>query len=627
MRWFDDLWLQEGFAEFMAYKTLEHVMPQYNAWKAFYERNKQAAYLTDSTKGTTPIYQEIPNLSAAKSAYGNIVYRKAPSFLRQAEFYLGEDKFQTAVRAFLKKHEYANATWQDLVSEFEAASGERLQNWTAQWVTQAGMPIIRMRRHQIRRFCMESSMSRDRLQWNEKFVVLQVEGDYRNKVEVEWTRSTVSLKPGDSHGQCSTTNRDPDNPQLIFPNYQDYGYGIFLLDDKSRDYVLKNIQNEKDDFLRSMMWGSLWDSVREAELDPREYVELAIKNLPVEKDETITASVLGRVSTAMTYYLSEPPPSGGGQKAGASSTNWPPANAGGSDPSQKAGASSTNWPPAYAGGSDTGGNASVNERAPTQPSTARSLTVASLPVRLEAMLIDRMRTAPTLGQRITYYRAFLNMVSTENGRSVLKEMLRNAGSIAAGAVGAGKKAPVTTVPGTDKYTATAEIPLKSKDKFDIVTRLAILNDPDAPKLLADLEKTETSDDAKRYAYAAKAAFPTKETKEKFWNDFVSNKEISENWIEAAFGPFNSPRHADLTLPYLERALAELPNLKRSRKIFFVNGWLGAFIGGQRSQIALDIVNKFLEGNPNLDRDLRLKILENADVIERAVRIRSKFGQS
>ena len=66
MKWFDDLWLKEGFAEFMAYKTLEKVMPEYNAWKVFYERNKQAAYLTDSTKGTTPIYQPIANLSAAK---------------------------------------------------------------------------------------------------------------------------------------------------------------------------------------------------------------------------------------------------------------------------------------------------------------------------------------------------------------------------------------------------------------------------------------------------------------------------------------------------------------------------------------------------------------------------------
>ena len=66
MKWFDDLWLKEGFAEFMAYKTLEKVMPEYNAWKIFYERNKQAAYLTDVTRGTTPIYQEIPNLVVGK---------------------------------------------------------------------------------------------------------------------------------------------------------------------------------------------------------------------------------------------------------------------------------------------------------------------------------------------------------------------------------------------------------------------------------------------------------------------------------------------------------------------------------------------------------------------------------
>jgi aminopeptidase N len=71
-------------------------------------------------------------------------------------------------------------------------------------------------------------------------------------------------------------------------------------------------------------------------------------------------------------------------------------------------------------------------------------------------------------------------------------------------------------------------------------------------------------------------------------------------------------------------LAELPNLKRSRKIFFVNGWLAAFIGGQKSQEALDIVNKFLVDNPGLDRDLRLKVLENVDVVERAVKIRRRF---
>ena len=166
----------------------------------------------------------------------------------------------------------------------------------------------------------------------------------------------------------------------------------------------------------------------------------------------------------------------------------------------------------------------------------------------------------------------------------------------------------------------------TKDKFDIVTKLLIRGDPEEASLLARLERSETSDEAKRYAYAAKAGVATAENKAKFWTDFTTNKDISESWIESSLGAFNSPRHADLTLPYLERALAELPKLKRDRKIFFVDGWLGAFIGGHKSEQALAIVNKFLSDNPNLDKDLRLKILENLDVIERAVKIRSKYAE-
>ncbi len=166
--------------------------------------------------------------------------------------------------------------------------------------------------------------------------------------------------------------------------------------------------------------------------------------------------------------------------------------------------------------------------------------------------------------------------------------------------------------------------LNTTDNFDSVTRLQIRGDPEAPALLASLDKTETSDDARRYAYAAKAGIPTADNKAKYWNDFLSNKHISESWIESALDPFNSIRHADLTQQYLTRALAELPNLKRTRKIFFVNNWLAEFIGGQRDEKALAIINKFLADNPSLDNDLRLKILENSDLIERAIKIRAKY---
>jgi aminopeptidase N len=555
MKWFDDLWLKEGFATFMGFKALEKIMPEMNAWKAFYERNKQSAYQTDATKGTTPIYQEIPNLSAAKSAYGNIVYSKAPSFLRQAEFYLGEKEFQTAVRSFLKKHEFANATWQDLVTEFEIAKKEDLKDWANDWVTKRGMPVIRIAKNDLHEYSelgkphdtavvysfQQSDILNGNNSWLMKTKVYQQFED--KKVEIEEAKVGRKVQPGSlgfarySTYIYSNQNFKPDLPQLIFPNYQDYGYGIFLLDEKSRNYILANVQNEKDDFLRAMMYGSLWDAVREAELNPKDYVELVIKNVATEKDETIVSSMLGRANTAMNYYLDDK-------------------------------------------------------------------TRESLAPKLEEILIGKMQTAETPGQRITFYRSFLNVASSEKAREILRNL----------------------------YTEKLQIKdfkLKLKDRYDILTRLGILNDEfgraEIYKHFAE-QVDKISDEERRYIYASGASIPEKDVKEKYFEKFVNDKVISENWIEAAFVPFNSIRQSALTLPYLEKALNELPNLKKNRKIFFVNGWLGAFIGGQKSEESLNIVNKFLADHPNLDRDLRLKILENADVIERAVKIRKKFGQ-
>ena len=448
MRWFDDLWLKEGFAEFMAYKTLEKVMPEYNAWKIFYERNKQAAYLTDSTKGTTPIYQEIPNLSAAKSAYGNIVYRKAPSFLRQAEFYLGEDKFQTAVRQFLKKHEFANAEWTDLVQEFETASKQDLKDWADVWVKKRGMPIVRATNKPLAQpeksnvgadypndtvYLTQSDVLGEKGIWEMKTKVL-IGNDVNSKTILQ----KFDINDSSSKNVLKSGSRIP-SPKYVFPNYQDYGYGIFLLDEKSRDYVLKNIQNEKDDFLRTMMWGSLWDSVRETELAPKDYVELVIKNINVETDESTIQTLLGRVSTAMNYYLSD----------------------------------------------------KQHEE---------------LTPEVEKVLLGGMLKAKTSGQKITFYRAYLNLASSEDAQRMLKKILKSDGKpieleTQAALIG---KMPQLELP-----------PLRTKDKFDIVTKLLILENKrrilgktEAEEMLYELEKTETSDEAKRFDYEDKAGIAT-----------------------------------------------------------------------------------------------------------------------
>jgi aminopeptidase N len=167
--------------------------------------------------------------------------------------------------------------------------------------------------------------------------------------------------------------------------------------------------------------------------------------------------------------------------------------------------------------------------------------------------------------------------------------------------------------------------LRSRDRFDIIRALMAAGDERAPALLKKRSEEDKSDDARRYAYAAAAAWPDAATKKNYFGQYSGDKGPAESWIEASLGPFNTPRQSELTLPYLEPALAELPTLKRTRKIFFVNGWLAAFIGGQCSARAVASVRDFLARSTALDRDLRLKVLESSDGLERCVRIRSKYA--
>ena len=531
MRWFDDLWLKEGFATFMAYKAIAEILPQQNAWKVFYQRTKPGAYTTDVTKGTTPIFQEIPNLSAAKSAYGNIVYLKAPSMLKQAEFFLGADKFQQAVRAFLKDHAFGNAEWADLVKAFEKSSGRKLDTWAAAWVRRRGLARVRADwsmnlAGRINRLTLtQEDALREGGAWPMRVKLLLA----HESAPPEVLTVTLSDK-GETRVQEARGRR---RPAYVFANYEDYGYGLFLLDEKSRAYVLENLGKVKDAFLRALLWGALWDSVREAELDPSLYVELAIKLIPQERDEVTAQGVLSRVQTAFNRYL---------------------------------------------------GDAERRELAP----------------RLERALAERMIKAETAGLRITSFRAFQSIAVTSEARATLKKILRDE----------------LKIPGMQ---------LRSRDRFDIITALLMGDDADAPALLEAQSKADKTDDGSRYAYAAGAARSDAATKERYFQQYTTESKLAESWIEASFLPFNTIQQAELTLPYLDGALRVLPQLKRTRKIFFVNGWLAAFIGGQCSERAQTVVQDFLQRESSLDRDLRLKVLEVADGLERCVRIRKRYA--
>jgi aminopeptidase N len=530
MRWFDDLWLKEGFAQYMAYHALNSLKPNENVWKRFYQAIKPAAYAIDSTQGTTPIYQDIPNLKDAKSAYGAIVYSKAPGVIKQLAFVVGDDQFRDGLRLYLKEHTYANAEWNDLVHALERTSKKPLGPWADAWIKRRGMPQV-----DVEVYCdldqgnstsitltQHDALDKGNLWPIATQVELYYRGGRRYYLRAEWSSKETHLARI-MNGQC---------PDYVFANAHDYAYGRFLLEKKNRAAAMRALKaGTQDVFERALLWGSLWDSVREAELDPRDYIELALENLPEEKDESLAQSIIGRTITALHRYV--------------------------------------------------------------RPEIRKQLAP-----KMEALAAGQMLHSPSQDMRITWFRALRGVAETAKARGQLKDML------------SGK----LTVPGVE---------LRPLDRWNIVESLIAQNDPDAAAVLAAEEKRDSSGDGKKYAYMAAAARQDAATKKQYFDEYLHDTARPEDWIEISLGSFNWWNQSELTLPYLSLALDALPQVKRERKIFFMLAWLNAFIDGQQSAAAQKQVHDFLN-TAALDKDLRLKILEVVDELDRTVKIRGKY---
>jgi aminopeptidase N len=298
MRWFDDLWLKEGFATYMAAKMQAALDPKSEAWKTFYLRNKPAAYAVDASLGTTPVWQRLANLDQAKSNYGAIVYNKAPSVLKQLNYLVGDDAFRAGVGAFLGRHAYANATWRDLLAAIGTAAGRDLTAWGEQYILRPGLPVL------------ETARDADGITVTQRPAQPTVSGPgawpVRAELLVRGDGASQLRRPVALAGAETRVAVAADPAALVFPNAGDEAYALVLLDSASVAWAERHLAapgDVGDPLLRAQLWGALWDLVREARLAPTRYLALAERALPDERDEQLAGSVLGRVTRAATRYL------------------------------------------------------------------------------------------------------------------------------------------------------------------------------------------------------------------------------------------------------------------------------------------------------------------------------------
>ena len=296
MRWFDDLWLKEGFATYMAAKALADLEPASDAWKTFYQSNKPAAYGVDQTTGTTPLWQELSNLDQAKSAYGAIVYNKAPSVLKQLNYLVGEQAFQLGrasvpQRSRLRERYLAGPARRDRNGRQEVA--RRIRQELHASTRHAGGPAeADGARRQDREARTRAAGRRSRCRAPEPgrcgrsccwLTATRARNDWRRS---RWNCPPITTDVIAARGKPA--------PAFVFANYQDYGYFVTLLDSSSvRSLSDGELGRVSDGFLRTMLWGALWDQVRDAQLAPERFAGLALAELPREKDEQIVPVLLG----------------------------------------------------------------------------------------------------------------------------------------------------------------------------------------------------------------------------------------------------------------------------------------------------------------------------------------------
>ena len=309
MTWWNDLWLNESFAEFTSTLATAEITRWNQAWTTFQTLEKGWAYNQDQLSSTHPVAAEINDLHDVEVNFDGITYAKGASVLAALVGYVGRENFFAGIQRYLSAHAYSNAELGDLLRELEAVSGRDLSSWTRLWLQEAGVTTLRLE------------------------VVTDADGvitqaAVRQEIPAD---SPASLRPHRvAIGSYSPTGRGADTrlertgcteldvdgeltqvPELVGAkradvlvlNDDDLTYAKVRLDDESLSHGLTNIETFAESLPRSIVLASAWDMVRDGELAASHFLNAALQALDVEEHSSVIQGLLGRITTCLSAFL------------------------------------------------------------------------------------------------------------------------------------------------------------------------------------------------------------------------------------------------------------------------------------------------------------------------------------
>ena len=303
MRWFNDVWLKEVMANFMAAKMVNPSFPEMNHDLRFLLAHYPPAYSVDRSAGANPIRQPLANLTEAGSLYGQIIYHKAPVVMRQVELILGEPGLRDALREYLRRYSFGNATWSDLVTLLEARQPGQVALFSRAWVEERGRPEIGT----------ELTVGADGTVAD--LELRQRDPLGRGLVWPQRLQVTVGFPDRVAHYDVAVAGpvtvvkgvRGAAQPLYVIPNGAGLGYGLFKLDAATLRYLLSHLEEISDPLTRGSAWVDLWENLLEGRVEGAAFLDLAMRALPRESDEQNRQRILSYAVRAFWHELPAQP--------------------------------------------------------------------------------------------------------------------------------------------------------------------------------------------------------------------------------------------------------------------------------------------------------------------------------
>ena len=304
MRWWNDLWLNESFAEYASTLATAEASEWDQAWTTFAALEKNWAYRQDQLPSTHPIVAEISDLEDVQVNFDGITYAKGASVLKQLVAWVGREPFLRGVSAYFKKHQWQNTELNDLLVELERESGRELKSWSKLWLETAGVNTLK------------PEIETDESGKITKFVVHQtaiveqptirphrmgigffnlsgnkLERVHHLELDIDGTHTEVAELVG------------LQRPDLVLLNDQDLAYAKIRLDEKSRQVALKNLSGISDSLARTLVWTAAWDATRDAEAPASDFVNLVLDHIATETESTTILTLLRQLVTTANLYV------------------------------------------------------------------------------------------------------------------------------------------------------------------------------------------------------------------------------------------------------------------------------------------------------------------------------------